>query len=379
MSTWAPAPFDKNSQIIMERVMASIGSYEDSSRLVSISKDLHGMKSRIWDGVMPISDRRWAELQLDSPENFHEACQYLCAVTNVFHYLNIPEIKKFLRETYNIIWGYLDTFDKALQAKEATGTETAPTVSAAALWHEFIKDHYHCVSQRSHQWVTSHIQRLRDPILEQLSNDTLMSSPGGMGGAQFGLADKFHDLFENGAQADSAIFIPMDGYKGESLPSQDDVTVDTSSPYREEPIKFSGNTLSRKADYYCRLKYLTRIESWSGDEAGNNGSAATVRSQIRAQARTRAELRGDEASMETELWVTYANRIIGYHGGLSWGFIAYRTCYDHNDEEWEEFKKKFDQDISNWGSELQGVDDIKRLSKVEWRDAKEIDIAALRR
>jgi hypothetical protein len=291
-------------------------------------------------------------------------------------------VKKAMRDTYNLIWEHLDTFDKALQAKTASTESSVP--SFAALWHEFTKDHFSCISERSHRWVTNHIERLRAPILELLSNETLMDSPPGMQEDQFELADKIHDLVENGAQADSAIFLPMDGYRGESLPSQDDLAVDTSAPYREEPIEFSANTLARKADYYLRVKYLTRIESWTGEEAGQGGSAATVRSQLRAQSRTRAELRGNAEPVVNELWGNYATALIGRGGILNWGYIAYRTCYHHTDDEWETFKKNFEADHSNWGSELQGIDAIRALTKIEWRDAKDFvtgddDIGSVKR
>ena len=370
LSSWAGAPFDQDHDAVIERIMVSIGSEQDPGRLIPISKELIAMKARIWEGVMPLSERRWTELKLDEPENFSLACQYLCAVTNVFHYLNLPPVKAALRDTYNLIWGHLETFDAA----RATKTDRPACVTS--LWHEYMSDFFDCISRQSHEWVMSHIERLSSAILEQLSNDTLMASPGGFGGPQFALANKCHDLLENAAQADTAIFLPMDGYKGNAQPSQDDVAVDTSRPYVEEPIQLSANTLARKADYYRRLKYLTRAESWSGDDAGNNGTAATAKSQIRAQARTRAELRGEPKPTPQPLWVSLANERIEEGQFLEWGYVAYRTCYEHTDEQWEAFRAKFDEDMANWGSELAHVQRIRPHCTIVWKDAKEhIDAA----
>jgi hypothetical protein len=280
-----------------------------------------------------------------------------------------------MRETYNLIWGHLDMFDQALRAKN--GPTSACTT---ALWHAFIKDKFSCVSSRSHAWVINRVDHLRLPIIEQLSNEpTTTGFTDGYNEAQWTLSNNIHDLAENVGQADSAIFIPMDGYKGEDLPSQDDVQPDTSNPYREEPTTFSANASVRKVDYFSRLKYLTRIEDWSGDnDAGDvpHGLVATVLSQIRAQARTREEIRKEETVPERELWIGYAERRkrLG-EMPLPWGYVAYRSCYDHCDEEWKQFVAKFEADIANWGWELDGVDWIRDLSKIDWRDARSLGIA----
>lgn len=103
MSTWAPAPFNKQNLPLAEMIMSRIGSCEDPERMKVISKELIAMKSRIWQGIMPVSERRWVELGLDSPSQFHQACQFIAGVTDVFHYLNLRIVKSHLRDTYNLI------------------------------------------------------------------------------------------------------------------------------------------------------------------------------------------------------------------------------------------------------------------------------------
>lgn len=350
--------------------MINIGSFEDSARLTTITKELEAMKGRIWEGVMPLSERRWAELELDSPEIFSHACQYLCAVIDVFHYLNNPKVKADLRETYNRIWQHFDKFDKAFQSIESKASTS--DISIAALWHEYIKDHYEFISTRAHRWVVEHIDRLRAPILAQQTNDELIDNSGVRNEQQFALADKIHDLYENGAQADSAIFLPMDGYKGEALPAQDDVKADMSNPCRDQPISFTANRMARKVDYYGRLKYLSRLETWTVDK-GDVRPSAIARSQIRAQMQARAELRGDQAPSEVqELWIQYANRFLSEVKKVPMGFVGYRTYYGCSDDEWEQFKTKFSQDAENWGSELNDIDIIRAISTVEWKDIKDL-------
>ncbi|KAL7934005.1 hypothetical protein V8C35DRAFT_322167 [Trichoderma chlorosporum] len=388
LAMWAPPPFDVSHEIPMQQMLLRIGSHEDSERLIPISKELHSMKSRLWEGIMPLSERRWEELKLDSPENFHAACQYICAVTNTFHYLNLAPVKGALRETYNLIWAHLKDFEDAVNAKYRLDGQ--PEVQVAARWHEFIKAHYNIVSSRSHRWVVNAIDRLRIPILEQLSGipptTGFMPSP-----QEWTLTNKLHDLMENGAQADSAIFLPMDGYEGEGVAAQDDAPPrpDASEPYRREPISFSANTIARKGDYYLRLKYLSRTELWLGQERSGmqippglptgfglmSDMARTAQCQVRAQEQTRLELRGEPVAIEQEQWVTKANQFICTGNNFEWGYAAYRFSHDYTDEEWEVFKAIFEADVANWGRGLDGVDTIREKSKIYWRDARDVGIA----
>ncbi|EHK20045.1 uncharacterized protein TRIVIDRAFT_124539, partial [Trichoderma virens Gv29-8] len=388
LASWAPPPFDASQEIPVQQMMVRIGSHEDSARLVPISKEIHAMKSRLWEGIMPLSERRWDELKLDSPENFHTACQYIAGVTNAFHYLNLPPIKGALRETYNLIWAHLKDFEDAVNAKNRL--EIKPEVQIAARWHEYIKAHYNAVSSRSHRWVVDSIDRLRVPILEELANlpttADITPSP-----QEWLLTNKLHDLLENGAQADSGIFLPMDGYEGEGLAEQDDAPPrpDAAEPYRREPISFSANANARKGDYYLRLKYLSRTEVWLGQERGGmdmpaglptgfdvlSDMAKTAQCQVIAQEKARLELRGEPVPMEQEQWVMKAHQYIGTGNNFEWGYVAYRLSHDHTDEEWEAFKAKFEADIANWGRELSGVDTIREKSKIHWRDARDLGIA----
>ncbi|UKZ72604.1 hypothetical protein TrVFT333_000237 [Trichoderma virens FT-333] len=268
--------------------------------------------------------------------------------------------------------------------------EIKPEVQIAARWHEYIKAHYNAVSSRSHRWVVDSIDRLRVPILEELANvpttADITPSP-----QEWLLTNKLHDLLENGAQADSGIFLPMDGYEGEGLAAQDDAPPrpDAAEPYRREPISFSANANARKGDYYLRLKYLSRTEVWLGQERGGmdmpaglptgfdvlSDMAKTAQCQVIAQEKARLELRGEPVPMEQEQWVMKAHQYIGTGNNFEWGYVAYRLSHDHTDEEWEAFKAKFEADIANWGRELSGVDTIREKSKIHWRDARDLGIA----
>lgn len=82
----------------------------------------------------------------------------------------------------------------------------------------------------------------------------------------------------------------------------------------------------------------------------------------------RQELRGNDTKLDEALrWVAQVRRHLAADGPLEWGYIGFRTSYDHSGEEWEEFKTFFQADISNWGNELGDINDIAALSVVEWK------------
>ena len=369
LSAWAPAPFDKDSQLTIENIMVAMQGEGGPARTLGISKEMHIMKSRILAGIMPISDRGWNELQLDSVDNFHDACQHLSAVTNTFHYLNLDIVKKPLRETYNLIWDHLDRFDQALLARN--GSSPTP-VKTTDMWHEFVKDHFETVSNRSHQWVRSRLDRLNASIVDKMSNEWLDEPGVTIDGEQWRLANLMHDVHDNMAQADSSIFLPMDGYKGEPEPSQDDIEPNTEA-YRQEPISFSANTLARKTDYYQRVKYLVRAQLWENRNGTMiHGIEDMTLGANRAHDQASKELRGEVKLEEQEPWVAHVNHQLDHDVTITWGYVIYRTCYDHSEEEWETFKERFERDISNWGSGLNHIEKVKEISKVEWRGAKDL-------
>lgn len=374
LTEWAPAPYSKHEMSMIESLMRSIGSEEDSSRMIPISKELLAMKTRVWEGFVPLSERRWTELDLDSPERFHEACQFIAAVTDVFHYLNIPEIKASLRQTYNLIWGHLDTFDKALHALGLESTD--PDFSMTALWHEYITDHFETISSISHSWTIDHIERLRAPIMEILAADKDIGALETDDTYGDTLANLIHDLHENAAQADSGIFLPTDGFRGSGLSSQDDVPGNQSYRYRPDPIAFSASTEKRKADYYFRVRYLSHQSMFTMENILDNSVYMNAKEQMDAEVQARKELRGEERYAGPPLWVLQARRYLEHQDSLPWAYMGFRTCFEHTDEEWELFKTRFAEDVADWGRELGDVDDIRAISVVEWQDADgELDMA----
>jgi hypothetical protein len=97
----------------------------------------------------------------------------------------------------------------------------------------------------------------------------------------------------------------------------------------------------------------------------------TARSQITAQARARQELRGEEPPPGLDPWVMLVRRRI--RNRPSCGYVVYRLSHS-NPEKWDDFKAKFETDISNWGREISDIDDIRAVCKLYWLDGKDLEI-----
>ncbi|KAM0438622.1 hypothetical protein ACHAPT_001374 [Fusarium lateritium] len=387
-SEWAPAPFNQQTRSTCDLLMNRTGSREDGDRLQVITKELHGMKKRIWEGLPPLSERRWQELELDSPENFSLACRYIVRVIDVFIYLNGLGVKDDLRKTYNLMWDHLKDYEQALNAKRRldspNGTYTA--LSITGMWYQYIRAHYDLICDHAHRWVIQHIDRLREPVIQELAHHQ-PPFPGDYSDKQWELTNKIHDLAENAAQADYIIFMPTDGYKGDSLPAKEREPLKAAHEggFREEPIKWSANLKWRQIDYCTRVRYLYRKEEYDAYRRHNfaelgpsvplNDPAkllVVVLSQIDGATQARRELRGPPQPPDLDPWIEFAIRSQSY---IYLGFVAYRLCHKHDSQVWDDFMTKFESDISDWGRDKTGVDEVRQLCKIHWVDGQENGIA----
>ena len=382
-STWAPAPYNTITGVPMERLMARIASFQFTSNLLKISKDLHSIKARIWEGVMPLSSRQWVDKGLDKPENYREACQHIGWVIKVFQYLNHPIVAKGMRDTFNSIHNELKNLEDAINAhRRQNGGE--PNVQVRAVWTAYIRAHFDYITNRAHTWVMDRIDRLRIPITEDMRNYA-SPTPNTIDQKRWELSSKIHDLTENSALADINIMLSMQDYNG--VTPFDDSDFLYGNPVPSMPLSGAHPDPQKRAElYHLRLRYLTRLMQQRGDPSteaferllptlnpyDEADSIRTTEAQLRAQAQTRTEMRGERVKIPN-FWITELQRRLG-HDNMAWSFVGYRTSKQHNDEEWNEFKHKFDKDQKNWGIELGDIEDIREISKVHWLDPKELGI-----
>ncbi|KAJ8129940.1 hypothetical protein O1611_g3691 [Lasiodiplodia mahajangana] len=372
-SEWAPPPFNAEQGVPIDKITHLIGSMEETGRMQLISKELQAMKARLWEGIMPVSARRWREKELYDPDNFSIACRTLSMAINVFGYLNLGPVQIALRETFLLINGVLQTFENALNAKRAL--EGKPAVEVSKRWYQFIRAKYAAMENRTHGWVMEHVGHMKDKVLEQLDeyaashvgteasdNDELMR-----------LYDKWQDLSEISAQADYTILMPMDGYDGSGNGSAQPRHYD----FLTEPLRVEFDLNQRRANYHSRrghLVYKTVVDT-ALENRGDPKAAAldrivgTPRRQDAVQKLVRAELRGEPVRYDKEPWAIMLRDVID-----EWGFVIYRSCHSCTDDDWDNFRAKFDVDQADWGSGLVGVEKLRERSKLHWLDAKDLGI-----
>lgn len=80
-----------------------------------------------------------------------------------------------------------------------------------------------------------------------------------------------HDLHDGAAQAGSSSFLPMNGHRGRSLLAQDNVPVNASYLFQEEPINFSVTTAKTRMSDQIWVRQELR-----GHEVGQGAALDSV-------------------------------------------------------------------------------------------------------
>lgn len=371
---------ESDTKTIIDHVMSRIGSTEDPGRLCIVGKNIQSLKSRLWEGITPMSDQRWREKGLHLDENFALACQQLSGVLAVFEYLNQQQVRDHLRETFNLIHEHWQTLDAQLAQKRAqTG---ADPISVADLWPIYMASHYKVMTQNAHHWVTKHVNALRAPMMQGLLDHQSANEGTGVPDAtQWKLTDGLHMLLEISVRADYCIMIPMEGYNGYTAP-----------PHGSGPAEMYGADLAERGKAYSqRVKKLSHQIMFEKVMLGNlSGGRPTQTSgesyresameQLEAQDRIRQELRGDSSgSIPQEPWITESLALIRLaeknNTPTDRGLAIYRLTHEQSDSEWDEFVQKLEAHISNWGQGQPGSDTIKPHLKLHWVDGKEHGLA----
>ncbi|CEJ59910.1 hypothetical protein PMG11_08510 [Penicillium brasilianum] len=373
-------PSGPDGESIMNCVMSRIGSLEDGSRLCLVGKNIQFLKSRLWEGITPLSDQRWQENGLHLSENFHVACQHLSAVVAVFEYLNTNQVRNNLRQTFNLIYEHWETLDTLVNRKRAEKGEEP--ISVANNWTIYIANSYKVMTQNAHSWVTRHIDALRAPLLQGILNhQPLVEGNGVADETQWDIMDRLHMLLEISVRADYGIMMPMNGYKGYTAPKNG-----------SGPAEMYVADLTKRGEVYSsRLKSLSHQIMYQrilgGAASGRRRSEtsgesyhASAMDQLQAQNQVRRELRGDSHdSISQEPWMTYpwgvVRRAEKKNELKNCGLAIYRLTYEQSESEWTEFVKKLEAHISDWGSGQSGSDLLKPHLKLHWVDGKELGLA----
>ncbi|KAK2753807.1 hypothetical protein FQN55_000170 [Onygenales sp. PD_40] len=372
------------------KIMMRIGSDEDPDRLTIVEKPIHAMKSRLWEGIVPLSETQWREKQLSNPENFQYTFEYLEAVIRVFDYLNHPDQVENLRTTFNLISEHLVELEGALNPRrQADGKEP---LSLAALWEEYIRIHYQVMTDRAHSWVISHINTLMRPLLDAVHEyPNLTSSADTLSAEQSIQVGLLYRLSGLAAEAEYTILMPMEGYAGYTAP--------------ERPLYLHGYDLfERRLTYQHRLKFMKEsdkiseemMESLSfnidktdeerAEEEANKPNLIfrTIDGQIRRQEKIRGYVRGVPEGEPEPLpppgWIrdTLIKSKEAEDRGEpieTVGFVIYRLARWDDEAKWADIKARIEEDLADWGDGIEGAESIKPLLKIHWFDGKKLGIA----
>lgn len=294
----------------------------------------------------------------------------------------MPIVRKYLRDTYNLIYDHWVSADTLLNAdRERDGL---PRISLAKLWTLYMANHFEVMAQRAHAWVTAHVEGLRAPQLQGLLDHHVPLGVTAPDRLQWRFMDNMHVLLETGVKADSLIMIPMVGYKGYAELYPDRLAA--AAALGELGV---GNAERRGRAYAARMKarshqiVFDNMRPWNCDGRGEQGPSGEryrrlALEQIQAQDEVRELMRGAARPLPKEPWISSclaAKENAHTDKKVDFGLTIYRLTYGQSEAEWTEFVQKLEAHISNWGDGQTGSHLLKPRLKLCWVDGKEHDIA----
>ncbi|TLD39607.1 hypothetical protein E2P81_ATG00594 [Venturia nashicola] len=379
-TTWAPPPFNNLPNSAITQASIRIGSNEDPDRLVVVEKKIQALKSRLWEGILPMGKEQWRKKGLFKEENFGMACQYLSNVVDVFNYLLQDPVAENLRETFNLIHKEFEDFDRAFDAMKITQGGEFENSRVAGLWSKFVGAHFKVMTTRAHGWVIERVEELRGPILEQIAAYEPEEFEQ-YDEKQWKLTNRLHDLTEMAARADFTILMPMDGYKGFSRLLG---ATEGQSPDLAKRRKYYGEELksqSRKRTFDAMMKNTLARDPDAGPKRVSRGLGdpfdiiESAQEQIEAQDELREEIRKPFIiEKSSPQWIVDLKSQVleaEKNPAKEWGFVIYRLTYTQTDEEWSVFKQQFEADAADWGEEVIGAESIKDMATFKWIDGRE--------
>jgi hypothetical protein len=209
-SEWAPAPFNKHALPTMQKAVERITAPGDLSGLCRIGQNTQILKSRLWEGLVPVPASRWREKDLNNPDHFTIAHEYLTSIIAVFEYLNNPLIRTTMRDT-NKISGDLGEMQDALNARRKAEGSLSPDLNLTGLWEQFIRARYEVMASTAHSWVLARVAELRERALDSFS---AISAENPEGPEMEIFSQRWPDLLSVTSMADFNIWMSMDGYDG---------------------------------------------------------------------------------------------------------------------------------------------------------------------
>lgn len=377
---WAPAPFNKSDLPAIYNMMSRILSVE-SNALCQVGFNIHTVKNRLWEGLVPVSAERWLEKDLNNPAHFDIAHEYLTSVIAVFEYLNIGPLRNKMRDSFNRMSDDLQDMQDALNARRKAQDPSLPEINLPALWMEFFHAKYEVMTSTSHSWIMARLVEMR----ERLVNDLMALSPDDTDSPEFKkFTERWQALISVGSMADLNIWMFMDGYNGYQPPSE--VVGGLYQPdLRNIDVNSELNNLMWER-LTQRIEAQDEAAKVQGPEVKNLEPARRERISVttEVQDELRTKIRGASPPQPPSAvpWIQLVLR--GQQSVLrqpeserskyGFGLAIYRSAYDMSDEQWETLRRDVEAHLSAWGNGVPGADEVKPLFKLHWFDCKDLGV-----
>jgi hypothetical protein len=141
----------------MQKAVERITAPGDLSGLCRIGQNIQFLKSRLWGGLVPVPASRWREKDLNNPDHFTIAHEYMTSIIAVFEYLNNPLIRNTMRDTFNKISGDLGEVQDDLIARRKAEGSLSPDLNLTGHWEQFIRARYEVMTSTAHSWVLARV------------------------------------------------------------------------------------------------------------------------------------------------------------------------------------------------------------------------------
>lgn len=386
-SQWAPAPFNKDDTLSsVQKAMKRITDAEELTGLCLVGQNIQFIKNRLWGGLAPVPASRWHEKDLNNPDHFAIAQEYLTSVIAVFEYLNNPQIQSNMRDTFNKVSGDFGEMQDALNAqRKAAGV--SPDINLTALWEEYIRSVYEVMTSTAHSWILSRVTELRARTLDSFSEIT--AKPNAEESPEMAIfSQRWSELLSVTSMADFNIWISMEGYNGFKPPTSIVAGLHNPDLRKQESNRgFSELLLERLGQ--C-IQHQNEAAGVSGEGAIDNDAARRERLSISTvvQDELREKIRGPNPSPQPPVqpWIqqhlrAYEMLSSGLQPGqeldFGFGLAIYRAAHRNiSDEQWEKLKQDLESHVSAWGEEVERADEMKPLLKLHWFDCKELGFDA---
>jgi hypothetical protein len=405
---WAPAPYNNLSYAPVEKVLPLFGHgnapsdfNEEMAPRAEWWARLCGLKVKIWNGMVPMTQERWLERKMDDPQNYRNLFELIEDIVMIFLWLNHDSVHPRLRYGFNWLVDQYVEFERAANLlREQKGI--AERLDLASMWAEYYQSIVSTMSERTRQWLVDRVEEVQARAFKEYN--TALERAGTDQEAIATAGKKYYecvqDLNSMIMKAECAIDVPMVGFKG-YVPSNS--VADLPFHVRRDTYAKIANSMSWK---WQKIMFKAQEEDEKvnppkqqtiedlNHEMKNGPPPAPPRFRnkealighyhegMRNRTDIRRALRGERKPLAEEYWITILKERMEFYlkNGRDrkthrWGFVCYRLTYKQTDAEWAEFRTKFEADVFKSGQWIEGFDTISDMAGIEFIDGRQVGIA----